>query len=170
MKAKMLLTAGLALAVGAVPVAAQNTNPCSSSNAAIGCSVNVVTSVNVPEILQLNLSATTTNLTAPNAAAFNAGFQDDAGPTATVTANRSWKVTVNSVGSFSGPYAKAASDLKWGTASGVYANAMGTAATLFTGGGTAGMAQQIYYRTLYDWTKDVAGSYAITVVFSITQP
>src|SRR2546426_12574750 len=42
-------------------------------------------------------STAATTLTNPVEAAFDAGFQDDAGPTATVKSNRPWNLTIASL-------------------------------------------------------------------------
>src|SRR3989442_3027455 len=80
------------------------------------CSVNNAASVSVPSVMRLTLNSATTTLTNPVEAAFDAGFQDDAGPTATVKSNRPWNLTVASLaatwtGTNGGSATKGAADL-----------------------------------------------------------
>src|SRR5256712_13177949 len=60
------------------------------------CSVNNAASVSVPSVMRLTLNSASTTLTNPVEAAFDAGFQDDAGPSATVKSNRPWNLTIAS--------------------------------------------------------------------------
>src|SRR5437016_5026930 len=61
------------------------------------CSLNSTASVSVPSIMRLTLGTLTTTLTNPTETAFDAGFQDDAGPTATVKSNRPWNLTIGAL-------------------------------------------------------------------------
>src|SRR5256886_15435767 len=61
------------------------------------CSVNNAASVSVPSVMRLTLNSATTTLTNPVEAAFDAGFQDGAGPTATVKSNRPWNLAIASL-------------------------------------------------------------------------
>src|SRR3989454_5061024 len=97
------------------------------------CSVNNAASVSVPSVMRLTLNSATTTLTNPVEAAFDAGFQDDAGPTATVKSNRPWNLTIASLaatwtGTNGGRAHKGAADLQWEQGAGAPAS-LNTGAT-----------------------------------------
>ncbi|HEV2644167.1 MAG TPA: hypothetical protein VGT98_15750 [Candidatus Elarobacter sp.] len=163
-----------AVAVGVVsllataPLSAQtcNTNP---------CTVAVTASATVNTALQLTLSATTTDLGTPSVADYNTGYKDAAGPTATVKSNTPW--TLNVVGNtatFSGSGGaranKPAADLLWGKVAGTYANNMSAVAALNSGNGTLSSAQQIFFRTNWDYATDTPGTYSLVVNFTLSAP
>lgn len=141
------------------------------------CTVQVTASATAPDILRLTLSATTANLGNPTEADYDAGFLDAAGPTATVKSNRPWHVdVVGAAGTFSytGSLAnpnKPSSSLLWGTTAGTYGNNMGSTAALMSGAnGTGNAAQAIFFRTLWSYVTDVAGSYSLVVNFTLAAP
>jgi hypothetical protein len=166
----MVPAVAVALLAGAAPAAAQ------ASCSANPCTVAVVASATVTEILSLTLSSATTNLGNPVEADFDAGFLDAAGPTATVKANSPWHVDVVGAAAnfgYTGTYAnpgKSAGDLLWGIAAGAYGNNMGAAGALFSGSGTAGTNQAIFFRTLWSWASDVPGAYDLTINFTLAAP
>jgi hypothetical protein len=141
------------------------------------CSVQVTASATVPDILRLTLSSATANLGAPTESDFDAGFLDAVGPTASVKANRPWHVDVAGgaavfayTGSLTNPN-KPANQLLWGTSAGAYGNNMGSSALLASGAsGTGSASQAIYFRTLWSWANDVAGSYSLVVNFTLAAP
>src|SRR5438552_19176098 len=97
------------------------------------CSLNSTASVSVPSIMKLTLGTLTTTLTNPTETAFDAGFQDDAGPTASVKSNRPWNLTVASqaatwTGTNGGRANKGAADLQWKQGAGSFAS-LNTGAT-----------------------------------------
>lgn len=167
----ILVLAGLLL--GRAPLLAQG--PSCTTN---GCTITNTASATVGDILKLSLNtAAPTDLGTPTAADFDAGYMDAAGPTATVKANRPWSVAVSGAAAsftYTGALAdpnKPATDLKWGTAAGTYPNDMGSSAVLFSGAsGTAGSSQQVFYRTLFAYDKDVPGTYSLTVNFTLSAP
>jgi hypothetical protein len=42
--------------------------------------------------------------------------------------------------------------------------------TAGTGGATGGAAATLYFHTLFNWTLDTPGAYALPVVFTLTAP
>src|SRR5258705_10832830 len=80
--AKMTLGVLALLVVAVAQAQAQNT--C----AANPCSLNDTVKVTVSTVLRLTLNQSATALTPPNEAAYDAGFQLDNGPVATVKPNR----------------------------------------------------------------------------------
>jgi hypothetical protein len=163
----------LALVLGGVTVGQAQSctgNPCSVTNQA---------SVTVGTVLRLTLSTLFTPLTAPDETSFDNGFQDDvAALTATVKANRGWTMSIRSAAASWTPsgagarVAKPAADLQWSTSGGAPFTGLTTSnATLGTSAtGTASSSQAISYRTLWDYTLDTPGTYALDVVFTVTAP
>src|SRR2546426_6852197 len=84
---------GFSLAAAVLFAATITTQAAAQSCTGNNCSVNNTASVSVPSVMRLTLNSATTTLTNPVEAAFDAGFQDDAGPTATVKSNRPWNLT-----------------------------------------------------------------------------
>ncbi len=165
----MAATAGILTMTGATAAAAQgscSTNPCTVS-------VNATATVN--NVLKLTVAGAA-NLGTPTEADYDAGYLDSTGPTATVKANTPWSVNVVGAASTftytgTGTVSKPASDLQWGTVSGTYGLNMGAVGTLFSGTtGTSGTSQIIYFRTLWDWASDPAGSYSLQIDFTLSAP
>lgn len=165
----------LAIALG-TPAAAQT-----SCNTAPSCSINNTASVTVPVVLKLTLSSATTSLTAPTVADYEAGFVNDAGPTATVEANRSWTLSVKSdpavwtLSSGGANIAKAAGDLQWSVTGGApftlltllnVPAAAGTAG----GSGAPGHSVSFTYHTLWSFLTDTPGTYTLTIVYTLSAP
>jgi hypothetical protein len=141
------------------------------------CSVQVTASATVSDILRLTLSSGVANLGSPTEADYDAGHLDAVGPTATIKSNRPWHVDVaggagafSYTGSLTNPN-KPASQLLWGTSAGTYGNNMGASSVLTSGAsGTGNATQAIYFRTLWLWASDVAGSYSLVVNFTLAAP
>src|SRR5438309_10763487 len=86
----------LSLAAAVLLAATITTQAAGQACTGNNCSVNNAASVSVPSVMRLTLSTAATTLTNPTETAFDAGFQDDAGPTATVKCNRPWNLTIAS--------------------------------------------------------------------------
>ncbi|HEV8149848.1 MAG TPA: hypothetical protein VGP61_06645 [Gemmatimonadales bacterium] len=164
------IAGALLLALMAKPATAQT---CTGNP----CNVTTTATLTVNDVLRLTLDAIATDLGTPVEADFDAGYKAASGPTATVKANRPWTVAVVGVSTVKFTYTgsltdpdKPASDLKWGTVAGTYGNNASASATLSSGNGTAGSAQQIFYKTLLSYTNDVTGSYALDVKFTLSAP
>ena len=140
------------------------------------CNVNNTASVTVGTVLKLTLSSITTALTPPDQTAYDNGYQLDNGPAATVKANRPWTLKISSAASnwtaANGAKAsKAAGDLQWGTVSGgPYTGLTTSAASVTTGTGTSGTAQNFFYKTLWGYATDTPGDYSLVVVYTLTAP
>ena len=165
----MATAAAATLLAGASPAAAQT---CSANP----CTVAVNASATVNQLLSLTLSSTSTDLGTPTASDFDAGQLDAVGPNAQVKANTPWHVdVVGAAGTFgwtgtgTNPN-KNASDLQWGTVAGTYGSNMGSSAALFSGNATAGTSQDIFFRTLWSWASDIAGTYTLTINFTLAAP
>jgi len=173
MKTSTKLTLAVAALLSFNAARAQAQNTCTANP----CSLNDTVKVTVTTVLRLTLSQSATTLTAPNEAAYDAGFQLDNGPTATVKANRSWtlKVSANAAtwtATGGAQASKAASDLQWATSSGgTYTGLSTTPATFLTGAtGTAGTNQNVFYKTLWSYANDTPGNYSLVVVYTLSAP
>lgn len=145
------------------------------------CTVNASASLVIGDVLSLMLSATTTALTPPAAADYDAGFVANTGPTATVRGNRAWRLqisaatatwtAVNTQPGVSARANKPAGDLLRATAAGGPFTALSTApATVVTGAASAGTATNFFFRTTYSWAVDTPGTYALVVTFTLLAP
>ncbi|MGH7644986.1 MAG: hypothetical protein ACREMR_05315 [Gemmatimonadales bacterium] len=142
------------------------------------CSVDNLVQVNVPTILRLTLSATTTVLPAATEADFDAGSQDAAGPAATVKSNRPWNLQINGqaatwTGANGGRANKPVGDLQWSRTGGAPFTASTTTATdVFGAPQSAGGSQvtSFTYRVLWSYTADTPGDYELTVRYTVTAP
>jgi hypothetical protein len=175
--AAMAAIAGAALNIPSV-VAAQQ---CTASGAPASCNQSGSVSMIAGRVVRLQVSSTSTPLTAPTPADFDAGFNSTTGPTLTVSANAAWTLHVRAstalwTATNTSPGAparanKPAADLKWSTASGgPFAALTTTDASLVTGPATAGSATTLYFQTVYGWTLDTPGNYGLTVVLTLTSP
>jgi len=147
MKATRSLLAAmvLATAVGATPARAQcsgNAGSCNTTNTA---------SVTVGNLVKLGMTSATTSLTAPTADQVDAGASiDNAGPSFTIKANRSWTLKIKAqpavagfwdyVGSNSGQ--KPIGDLAWATSSGGSYTAVTASDATFTSSASASNARK----------------------------
>jgi len=168
---RLSLAAAVVLAVTIITQAAGQS--CTGNN----CSVTNAASVSVPSVMRLTLSTAATTLTNPVEAAFDAGFQDDAGPTATVKSNRPWNLTVASqaatwTGTSGGRATKGAADLQWKQGAGALASLNTTAANVYgaSQAATASASTAFSYRTVWSYAVDVPGDYALVVVYTLTAP
>ena len=181
MKATRSLLAAMVLgtAIGASQANAQcsgNAGTCNTTNTA---------SVTVGALVKLGMTSSATALTSPTADQVDAGAAiDNAGPSFTIKANRSWTLNVKASPAIAGfwDYAgsnaglKPISDLSWATSSGGTYSAITASDAIFTNGLTAtnGAAAQAFFRT--SWTNDFTsasnapGTYSLPIVFTLTAP
>lgn len=175
MKKLLSIAAGLALVAG-ISTAAQA--QAVSVTGASPLSVTSYVTVTAPTILRLSINDTSTAVTAPVEADFDAGFQDVAGAvSATVKSNRGWTLKIKGgaatwTGTGGARLNKPVGDLLWGTVSPA-ATAMtavdaNVAAPSLTG--TSGATSNINYRILWGYANDTPGTYSIPVVFTLTSP
>jgi hypothetical protein len=172
------LALSLALALLAEGAAAQS---CSAPIPRGNCPVNTSATLTVPDVMQLTLTSTSTALTAPVAADYDAGFVANTGPSATVKSNRAWRLQIDAgaatwtaTNTQPGVIArtnKPAADLRWGTVAGGPFTALSvTPATARSGGATAGTATSFFFQTVYAWGLDTPGAYSLPVVFTLLAP
>jgi hypothetical protein len=167
----------LATALGAIQANAQcsgNAGSCNTTNTA---------SVTVGALVKLDMSSTTTDLTAPTADQVASGATiADAGPSFTIKTNRSYTMKIKSGSALNWTYVgsdggvKPISDLTWSNASaGVYAAISAVDAT-FTSGASAtnGTAAQVFFKTVWasDFTSlsNAPGAYSLPIVFTLSAP
>jgi hypothetical protein len=168
-----LAAAAILLALTARPVQAQL--GCAGS----ACTVEV--SLPVASVMRISLSSTGVSLGTPTGSDYQLGYRDVAGPavTATIKANRAFQVqvvgtgaTFQYAGSSTNPN-KAASDLRWATSQAGLAtttNHMGTAGSLLNHGPGANVQASLYLRTLWDFTRDVPGTYSMPIRLTLSAP
>ncbi len=168
---------GFSLAAAVLLAAMITTQAAAQSCTGNNCQVTNTASVTVATVMRLTLDAGTTTLTSPAQAAFDAGFQDDPGPTASVKSNRPWNLTIAAqaaawTGTGGARPDKGAADLQWKQGAGSYASLSTSASNVFTstqnaaGNGSAVML----YRTVWSYAADVPGNYSLVVVYTLTAP
>lgn len=154
---------------------------CTAAGGPASCSLPGSVTMTAGRVIRLQLSATSTALTAPTLAHFEAGLNATTGPTLTVSANAAWRLYVRSstplwsaVTTAPGAPARAdkpAGDLRWSTNAGGPFVALTTTDTNFlSGSATAAAASTLYFETLYSWALDTPGDYGLTLVLSLTSP
>ena len=182
MRRRSATLAALTLLVLVVTRLAAAQSSCSTD----GCTLTNVASVNVPTIVHLTNSNDNTTLTAPAQADFGSGqtaritetSSNVTLPTLTISANRTWGLTISTTDSkwaYTGTYTdpgKAVSDLAWSTDGATYTPlASAPAAIQAAGTGAKGKTTfNLTYRTSYDLTKDVPGAYSLNVIFTLSAP
>jgi hypothetical protein len=175
---RRFLTA-VAIAATAAPLAlgAQ----CTASGNGGSCSRPGSVSMTAGRVVLLQMSTSSTSLTAPVPADFDAGFNTTTGPTFTVSANAAWTLSLraaaalwNATNTSPGTPArtnKPAADLKWSTSSGGAFTPLTTGdVRLVNGVATASSVTTLYLQTLYDWTLDTPGNYSLSIVLTLTAP
>ena len=167
------VTLGVLALLALVATQAQAQNTCGANP----CSVNDTAKVTVATVLRLSLSSSATLLTAPDETAYDAGFQLDNGPVATVKANRGWtlKVSANAAAWTAANGARAgkpASELLWATSSGGTYTGLTTSPATFSSAatGSAALAQSVFYKTLWSYANDTPGDYSLVVVYTLSAP
>jgi hypothetical protein len=154
---------------------------CTASGAPDNCSVAGSVSMTAGRVVQLQMSAGSTPLTAPTTADFDAGFNSTSGPTLTVSANAPWTLHIRAASASwtatnTSPGApartnKPAGDLQWAISSGgPFAALTASDANLVGGSATSGNATTLYFQTVYDWTLDTPGNYSLSIVLTLTSP
>lgn len=170
----------LLVALGLLP-AVTAAQTCSAAIPAGSCTASTTTTMVVGTVLQLALSASSTILTPPATAGYDAGFVADNGPGTTVKSNRSWTLHIaagsalwtasNTTAGVTARVNKPAADLQWSTSpGGPFAGVTVVGTTFTSGSATGGKTTTIYYHTLYSWTLDTPGAYSLVVVLTLTAP
>ena len=154
---------------------------CTASGSGGSCTVATSASVTEGRVISMQLSATSTTLTAPTPADFDAGFNATMGPSVTISSNAAWRLYLRSStavwsATTTSPGApartnKPAGDLSWRTnPAGPFAQLTTSDASLAAGTATAGTVNTLHFRTAYSWTLDTPGDYGLTIVLTLTSP
>lgn len=167
MKKFLTLAAGLVLA---------NATAAQAQCTANGCTVTHTVSATAPTILHMDLNTTTTSLTNPVEANFDAAAISDVGPTVTLKSNKAAHAQIstsaaNWTGSSGGQASKAIGDLEWKVGAGAFAPITGTPVDI-TGlaSGTGNRSAAITWGTLWHLATDTPGSYSLDVTFTLVAP
>ena len=163
--------------IAAAPVTAQ------SCTGTTSCSVTSTASVTVPALVSLDVAgAGAITLTPPTVADLTTGYVEDAGPSITVKANRTWTLSVHTTATTNWTYTgtqggvKPIGDLTWSeTAGGTYTAITNSAAAVVTNQAKTNTgAPTIFFRTVYssDFSanNNSVGSYSIPLVFTLSAP
>ena len=137
------------------------------------CSVVHRVQVQVEDIMRLSLDDGATVLQSPTADDYNRGFTESPGPTASVTANRDYIVTVQASDphfASNNGYLKPAADLQWRAGSSPRSGDMSFSGDFMVGPATSMAQEQINFRTVYSWENDRPGTYSLTVNFTLSAP
>lgn len=172
-------TMTLALIMTSAPAVAFG--QCTASGGGGSCTLATSTSMTAGRVIRMQLSATSTTLTAPTPADFDAGFNTTSGPSVTISANAAWRLHVRSTTAVwsavtTSPGApargnKPVGDLRWSTnAGGPFTLLTTTDANLAAGTATAATVNTLHFRTMYSWTLDTPGDYGLTLVLTLTSP
>ena len=152
-------------------------------NGAGSCNVTVnnAVGITVGTAVQLQLPSASITLNTPAVADYNAGYQNTPGPTATVSANRSWTLNISaSTGTgFWTPSGgawvnKPAGDLKWSLAAGgPYTSLRVSPLSAQIGSGAAATAAAnvtLFFQTALNWLNDTPGVYTLDILYTLTAP
>ena len=173
-----LLVASLAASLG-VGRAARAQGTCTATvgtkcTTAITLSTPNASSITNPKVVTLTASPTAGTWTV-GAAALDAGTSNVVPVTLTVSANRSWTVSLNGASAWTvsngGSATKLVSDVRWSTTStGTGTPLSSSAVTVATGAAGSAFVHLLYFRTVLSWATDVAGTYVIPLSFTVTSP
>ncbi|HET7632332.1 MAG TPA: hypothetical protein VFK16_08465 [Gemmatimonadaceae bacterium] len=176
----MRLPAAVVTALFLSAGAARAQTRCTATGIPSTCTTSRTLSMTIRPVVRASVSPAAVNLGTPTASDYNQGYMQAAGSqTVTVKSNTTWTLTIrSSQGSWTnvgGRGNKPRGDLEYATSPGGPYTAMpgnggATALTVATGTATAGTTVTIYYRVLWDWTLDSAGSYSLPVILNISAP
>lgn len=166
---------------GSLTLVSAASGQCTVAGTGASCSLPGDMSMTAGRVVLLQVSASSTSLTAPTPADFDAGLNSTTGPTLTIRANASWALNLRSstalwTATNTSPGApartdKPAADLLWSTSPGGPFVALTTSnASLVTGGATAGTSTTLHFQTLYSWILDTPGDYGLALVLTLTSP
>jgi hypothetical protein len=172
----MLAAMVFGTAIGASQANAQNC-------AGIGsCNTTNTASVTVPVLVKLDMTSSTTSLTAPSGAQIDAGATiADAGPSFTIKANRAWTLKLKSLNATNWTYTgsdlgvKPISDLTWSSASnGTFVPITSSDVTFTSGSKSSGVAAQIHFQTIWasgmGLASNAPGQYDLPIQFTLSAP
>ncbi len=169
-----------AVAISGQVAMAQSCSITSTAASPAPCTVTSTHTLTMPSLLTLTMAGftgpgTAMTLNAPTSMADYTSStiqMPTTGPTWQVQANRNYKVQISAnAAQFTGPHAKAASDLAWSTsAGGTFAGLSTTPADVATGTPTVSASGGIFYKTTYNFAADIPGSYSLDLTFTLVAP
>jgi len=137
----------------------------------------------VPTLIRLTVNTATINFGSLTMDDYDLGYKELlSGQIVTVWSNRSWTLTVAAdSATWTGPWAKPASDLQLKVASvskpgrvssyaSAYFGLSTTPATVSTGVPGGNIAFTMDFRVLVSWDNDVAGDYSLGFTYTLTAP
>lgn len=132
-------------------------------------SVQVTVTIDIPQVLYIAVDNANVTFSSPSESDFNTGWTKAANQTTlTYSGNVPHVVTIAAdVASFTGPYAKAASDLEWSTDGSTW-NPLSTSPVNVASSAAPGRSTQVVqYRLILDYQKDAPGTYTLPITYSI---
>lgn len=141
-------------------------------------SITTYATVTVNTIIKLTVDDTSTTISSPTEADFDAGFQDvGAAVTATVKSNKAWSLSIAGgaatwTGTGGAQAAKPVGDLRWRTAGAAPGAALTTSdvSIASSANGTASTATAVSYDIVWSYASDTPGTYTVPVVFTAAAP
>jgi hypothetical protein len=170
--------AALMIALGSVPLAAQNCT--TAAGIPQSCSPSALTfSFTARRTLNATFTPTVVNFGNPTANDYNQGFTEAAPQVISISANSAWTLTLRSsatnwtaVGT-GARAAKPRTDLLW-SVGGSFVSVPGTTAatsvSLGSGSATDATIINLTYRVNWSWTLDTPGQYTIALIYLFTAP
>jgi hypothetical protein len=164
-----------------IPIALDAQTQCTATNTSCSNAVgSLQITITIANTFEMSLSNATTALSTPTTSTYNAGFAEDAGPTATIRSNAPWTLSISAltptwsaVNTEIEPARvnKPASDLAWGLSSlGPFTDLTTNPVQVGSGPRTLAATISLFYRTRYQWDLDTPGIYSLPVVFTIVAP
>lgn len=145
-----------------------------ASEARAQTSVPATASITIPTLLSIDVSNTTVTFDAPDLTDYAAGSigMSSAASVIDTRGNVAHRVTVEAdAATMTGPTAKPASDLEWGTggAGGAFTGLSTTAADVVVGlaRGTNMSAAEVWYRMVLDEAADEPGTYSLAFTYTV---
>jgi hypothetical protein len=159
----------------AIAPALQAQTTCTVVTPSTACSVDVSFTMQTAPTIELDLSSTQIGFPSIGMPELTAGYVTTPGTNATVRANSPWRLMISSASETtwqtSDGSAKPASDLLWSTSSnGVFTSLTTTAATAAQGTAGTGFFTPFYLRSRVGWQVDAPGTYALTLMYTLTAP
>jgi hypothetical protein len=145
------------------------------------CDQQATVAMTIGRVIQLQMAPTSTALTEPTPAHFDAGFNSTTGPVLTVSANSAWTLRMQAATAVWGATNtspgepartdKPAANLRWSrVAAGPFVAMRTNNVTLTNAAATASNVTTLFYRTNYSWLLDTPGIYTLGIVLTLTSP
>ena len=125
--------------------------------------------IDIPQVLYIAVDNPNVTFSPPSENEFNAGTIAAANQTTlTYSGNVPHVVTIAAdVASFTGPYAKAASDLEWSTDGTTWSPLSTLPVNVASSAAPGRYTQVVWYRLILDYQQDAPGTYTLPITYSI---